>query len=353
MLRDWLRRLTWVDLFLVALRIAVLLLVSTGAWGSLREARYSADHWTYFVGFGLTMGAIYALLALGFTMVYGILRLVNFAHGEVFMVGAFAAYFTAVPLSSSGLAAGMPLLAAAVMLACAMAVAAGVAVGVERIAYRPFRRAGGYAPLITAIGASFFLQYSARGMFGPRSRAFPEIAMLNGQVTIGAMSLPRVQVAVVLAAVLVMAGLWLIVVRTRMGKAMRAVSEDQHAAILMGIDPDRVVVFTFAVGGAIAGAAGLFYALTFKQVVFYMGFFLGVKGFAAAVLGGIGNIPGAMLGGFLLGLAESTGPALFLEGFGIDSPYQLRDVIAYAMLVMVLVFRPQGLLGERLAVKRA
>ena len=190
-------------------------------------------------------------------------------------------------------------------------------------------------------------------MFGAQNKAFPTIPMIDGIVQFAGFSVPRSQVVVVLAALVTMIALTLIVMRTKIGTAMRAVAEDKDAATLMGIDVDRVIVFTFALGGIMAGIAGLLYGLMFKQISFFMGFFLGVKGFGAAVLGGIGNIPGAMLGGFSLGLVESLGPALFLEGLGVEAPYQLRDAIAYTMLVMVLIFRPRGLLGERLSAARA
>jgi branched-chain amino acid transport system permease protein len=238
------------------------------------------------------------------------------------------------------------------ILAC-IVVSAGIAILGEHIAYRPFRRGRSLAPLISTLGLSFVLEYSARGMFGAQNKAFPSIAAVDGIVEFAGFSVPRVQIVVVLVALLTMVVLTLIVMRTRIGTAMRAVAEDKDAATLMGIDVDRVVVFTFALGGALAGIAGLLYGLVFKQISFFMGFFLGVKGFGAAVLGGIGNIPGAMLGGYALGLVESLGPALFLDGLGVEAPYQLRDAIAYTMLVMVLIFRPRGLLGERLSAARA
>ena len=299
------------------------------------------------------MGAIYALIALGYTMVYGILRMVNFAHGDVFMFGAYAACFALLGCSRGGLLQGDPVLSFAIALVTCVAVSAGLAVGAERIAYRPFRRGRGLAPLISTLGLSFVLEYSARGMFGAQNKSFPAMPGIDGSVSVLGFAVPRAQILVVGAALLSMVVLTLVVMRTRLGTAMRAVAEDKDAATLMGIDTDRVVVFTFALGGALAGIAGLLYGVVFKQISFFMGFFLGVKGFGAAVLGGIGNIPGAMLGGFALGLVESLGPAAFLEGLGTASPYQLRDAIAYTMLVMVLIFRPRGLLGERLSAARA
>ncbi len=352
-LRDWLRRATGVEWFLLALRLLVVAVVGTGFVAGLLHPRYGQEDWFSFLAFGLTIGAIYALIALGYTMVYGILRMVNFAHGDVFMVGAYASCFTLLACNRSGLLQSQPALSFGLAVVACVAVSGAVAVLAERIAYRPFRRGRSLAPLISTLGLSFVLEYSARGMFGAQNKSFPSMPAIDGLITFAGFSVPRSQVVVVLAALLTMIALTLIVMRTRIGTAMRAVAEDKDAATLMGIDVDRVIVFTFILGGAMAGIAGLLYGLVYKQISFFMGFFLGVKGFGAAVLGGIGNIPGAMLGGFALGLVESLGPALFLEGLGVDSPYQLRDAIAYTMLVMVLIFRPRGLLGERLSTARA
>jgi branched-chain amino acid transport system permease protein len=327
--------------------------VGTDFVAGLLHPRYGRAEWLSFLTFGLTIGAIYALIALGYTMVYGILRMVNFAHGDVFMFGAYASCFTLIASSRSGMLASHPVVSLALAILACIVVSAGIAILGEHIAYRPFRRGRSLAPLISTLGLSFVLEYSARGMFGAQNKAFPSIAAVDGIVEFAGFSVPRVQIVVVLVALLTMVVLTLIVMRTRIGTAMRAVAEDKDAATLMGIDVDRVVVFTFALGGALAGIAGLLYGLVFKQISFFMGFFLGVKGFGAAVLGGIGNIPGAMLGGYALGLVESLGPALFLDGLGVEAPYQLRDAIAYTMLVMVLIFRPRGLLGERLSAARA
>ena len=304
--------------------------------------------------FGLTIGSIYAQIALGYTMVYGVLRLINFAHGDIVMTGAFAGYFVATPLDRSGFLDSHPVLAMAAILAVAIVTSTSIAVLTERIAYRPFRRVVGLAPLICAIGVSFFLEQTFRGMFGSAVKSYPD--RRNGSArrsTSFGFNVPRVDVLVIGLALVFMAVLYLIVQRTRMGTAMRAVAEDGEAAALMGIDVNKVVVFTFVLGGAMAGIAGVFYAFVYKQVYFYMGFTPGIKAFGAAVLGGIGNIPGAMLGGFFLGMVESVGPTLFLDGIGIPAPYQLRDLIAFTLLIMVLIFRPQGMLGERMAKKRA
>ncbi|MBI3031078.1 MAG: branched-chain amino acid ABC transporter permease [Candidatus Rokubacteria bacterium] len=330
-----------------------MVLVAWGTVGTLAAATYSGETWIELFVFGLSQGSVYALIALGYTMVYGILRMINFAHGEVFMSGAYTAYFVAEALASTGALNRNPIPSLLAVLAVSMATSTLVALLLERIAYRPLWRAPRLVPLISAIGASFFLQYAFRGLYGSGFKAYPEAEILRGKWIIAGVSVLRSQAVVVVAAVLMMLGLYAFVMRTRTGTAMRAVSEDREVAALMGIDVDRVIVVTFAVGAAMAGAAGFLYALVFKQVHFFMGFVPGIKAFTAAVLGGIGNIPGAMLGGLFLGLFESVGPILILDGLGIVAPYQLKDVITFTMLVMVLIFRPSGILGERLAVKKA
>jgi branched-chain amino acid transport system permease protein len=239
------------------------------------------------------------------------------------------------------------------MILAAMAVAVVVALLVERTAYRPLRTAPRLVPLISAIGASFVLEYSFRGFFGPGIYAYPTVTVLDQNVPVAWLPMKWVDVLVIGAAVAMMAGLYTIVMRTKIGKAMRAVSEDKDTAALMGIDVNRIIVTTFALGAAMAGAAGVLYGLTFRQVYFFTGFIPGIKAFTAAVLGGIGNIPGAMLGGLFLGVIESIGPTLFLDGLNVPSPNQLKDVIAFTMLVLVLVFRPSGILGERITQKKA
>jgi branched-chain amino acid transport system permease protein len=235
----------------------------------------------------------------------------------------------------------------------AMLVSTTIAVLLERIAYRPLRRAPRLVPLITAIGASFFLQYTFLGLFGSGIKGYPEIEQLKGFWQIFGISILKTQAVVIVAAVVMLAGLYIFVQRTKTGKAMQAVSEDKDTAALMGIDVDQIIVVTFVVGGALAGAAGVMYALLFRQVYFFMGFIPGIKAFTAAVLGGIGNVVGAMLGGLFLGIAESLFPNLVLDGLGIPAPYQLKDALAFIMLVLVLIFRPTGILGERLAAKKA
>jgi branched-chain amino acid transport system permease protein len=346
-------RFTFVDVILWALRITVVVIVASGTIATLIKGRYTAAEWLDFVIFGVTIGSIYAQIALGYTMVYGVLRLINFAHGDVMMTGAFSGYFVAAGLQSTGFLNSHPVLAMAAVLAVAMLTSTTIAVLLERIAYRPFRRVGGAAPLICAIGASFFLQQTFRGLFGSSAQGYPDPAWQLSTLHFLGVAIPRVDIIVVIASLCAMFVLHLIIQRTRMGTAMRAVSEDPDAAALMGVDVTKVIVFTFILGGAMAGIAGVSYAMVYKQVNFFMGFTPGIKAFGAAVLGGIGSVPGAMFGGFFLGMVESVGPALFLDGFGIPAPYQLRDAIAYTLLIMVLIFRPHGILGERMKTKRA
>jgi branched-chain amino acid transport system permease protein len=332
---------------------AILALVVGGSIATLTAGRYTARHWFDFIVFGLAQGSIYALIALGYTMVYGILRMINFAHSEVFMSGPYTAYFVAAALVNAGWFDRYLAISLVSVFVVSMSTSALVAVLLERIAYRPLRNAPRLAPLITAIGASFFLQYTFRGLYGSGFKAYPPVGALEGQWFWGPFQIQQVQVVVILAAALMMAGLYLFVQYSRTGKAIRAVSEDKDAAALMGVNIDKIVMITFIIGGLSAGFAGVLYALMFKQVHFFMGFIPGIKAFTAAVLGGIGNIPGAMLGGVFLGLFESVGPILFLDGLGIRAPYQLKDAIAFVMLVLVLIFRPTGILGERMAQQKA
>lgn len=345
---------TWVDATINLLRIVIIVLVIVGAFNTLSSGRYTTDQWISLVIAGLAQGSIYALIALGYTLVYGILLMINFAHGEVFMGGAFSAVFLAEAFNRSGFLNSHPLLAIPILMIFAAIVSMCIAILLERIAYRPLRGSPRLVPLITAIGASFFLQYTFRGLYGSGFKAYPDVDILSGSFTLGTVTIPVAQVFVFVSAIVLMFGLYLLVERTKMGRAMRAVSENKEVAVLMGINIDRVIVFTFAVGGALAGAAGVINGLFRPQGVnFFMGFFPGIKAFTAAVLGGIGNVPGAMLGGLFLGVIEAIGPNLVLSGLGIPGANQLKDVIAFTMLVLVLIFRPQGILGERLTEKKA
>jgi branched-chain amino acid transport system permease protein len=340
------------DAFLWGLRVGAVVLIVVGSYNSLTSGRLTPESWQDLVVFGLSQGAVYALIALGYTMVYGVLRFINFAHGEVFMAGAMIGFFVADGLARTGLWQS-PIVVLPVVLIASMATSALVALGLERVAYRPLRGAPRLIPFITAIGASFFLQYAFAGLFGTDVKAWPPVSALQGAVIFLGVRILKVHSVVMIAAIVMMVGLYLFLGRTRTGKAMRAVSEDQETAQLMGIDVDRTIALVFAVGGALAGAGGFLWGLVFGEVFFFTGFFPGIKAFTAAVLGGIGNPVGAMLGGLTLGVVESVGPLLVLSGLGVPAAFQLKDLVAYMVLILVLIFRPTGLLGERLAQERA
>lgn len=343
-----------VDFIINILRIVIILLVVWGAGNTIASGRFTLAQYINLFVAGLAQGSIYALIALGYTLVYGILLMINFAHGEVFMAGAFTAVFMAEAMKRTGFLDAVPALAILLLIIFAGLVSAVVAILLERIAYRPLRNSPCLVPLITAIGASFFLQYTFRGLYGSAFKSYPTVSALQGAISIGDVSIPYVQVFVFLAALGLMGMLFALVERTKIGKAMRAVSEDKEVARLMGIDVDFIIMVTFGIGGFLAGAAGVINGIFRPQGVnFFMGFIPGIKAFTAAVLGGIGNVPGAMLGGLFLGVIEALGPNLVLAGLGIDGANQLKDVIAFTMLVLVLIFRPQGILGERLTEKKA
>jgi branched-chain amino acid transport system permease protein len=345
--------------FLWTFRIVVVLVVVVGSLLTLSQGKYSLDVWVDSLVDGASLGGIYALIALGYTMVYGILRMINFAHGEVFMIGAFAGYYTATLLNNLGFLNANPLASAIsilIMIAVAATAAVLVALLVERFAYRPLRGSPRLVLLIAAIGASFFLQYTMKGVVGVGVTVYPVVTALSQPVDLPVLSALRLlwsDVVVVGAAVLMMFGLYAFVMRSKLGTAIRAVSEDAPTASLMGIDVNRAIVMTFAIGAAMAGAAGVLYGLIFKSIFYWSGFVPGIKAFTAAVLGGIGNIPGAMIGGMFLGEVETVGPQLIFDGLGVPSPTNLKDVIAFTLLVLVLIFRPQGILGERLSRTRA
>jgi branched-chain amino acid transport system permease protein len=319
----------------------------------LNTGRYSLATWIDLTISGLALGGVYALIALGYTLVYGILRMINFAHSEVFMSGPFTATFMAQALISIGWWNKYPLLSLVLVMLVAAGVSASIAFLLERIAYRPLRGAPRLVPLITAIGASFFLQYTFRGLYGSGLKPYPEMDIFRGFWMLGSVRIFKTQAVAILGAVIMMLILYVIVQRTKLGKAMRSVSEDKEVSALMGINVDKVISSTFVLGGISAGIAGILYLLLFPVAHFFMGFFPGLKAFTAAVLGGIGNVPGAFLGAMLLGLLESVGPSLFLNGLGIPAASQLKDAIAFTILVFILIFRPSGLLGERLAQTKA
>jgi branched-chain amino acid transport system permease protein len=301
---------------------------------------------------GILLGFMYALIALGYTMVYGVLQFINFAHSEIFIVGAFVGVEILLGLRSAGLLEGVPwpLLLLLILLA-GMAVSAVLAVTVERIAYRPLRNAPRLIPLISAIGISFFLQDAIRLVESLWRNAFnlvyPTIEPLNVRFELTATMDVSVKSLVVIAAALAM--LWAlnaVVNRTKVGTAIRAVAEDQAAASLMGVNVNRIISLTFFIGGAMGGAAGVLFGVQYGLINPYTGFIPGLKAFTAAVLGGIGNIPGAMLGGLVLGLLEALAASYLslLTGGAFGAEY--KDIFAFSVLILILIFRPKGLLGE-------
>lgn len=304
---------------------------------------------------GLMTGSLYALVALGYTMVYGILRIINFAHGDVLMIGALVG-LSVIRL----LQAAFPALAPVLVLLCAtlvaMAFCAVLAVVIERVAYRRLRHAPRLAPLISGIGVSLLLQTLAMLVWTRNPQMFPQLLPLEPiEVLAGASEHPAITNATALTtiaiALSVMLALLVLVERTRFGRAMRAVAENPQVASLMGISPNRIIVITFAIGGALAALAGIMMASNYGSAHFYMGFLPGIKAFTAAVLGGIGNLKGAMLGGLLLGLIEALGTGYLGAATNGVFGSNYQDVFAFIVLIAVLVFRPSGLLGERLATR--
>jgi branched-chain amino acid transport system permease protein len=296
---------------------------------------------------GLVLGSVYALVALGYTMVYGILQLINFAHGEILMIGAMVA-LSVVLYSQKNFPGLSPALLLFLATAIAIPICIAVSLFIERVAYRPLRNAPRLAPLITAIGLSIILQTLAMIIWSPNPRVFPNL-LPNDPIHIGPAVLAPKQVLILIVSTLLMAGLILLVNKTKLGRAMRATSENPRIAGLMGVNANSVIAATFAIGAALAAVAGVLVGMNYNIVQFTMGFMPGLKAFTAAVLGGIGNIGGAMLGGLLLGIIESLGAGYIgdLTGGFLGSQYQ--DIFAFAVLITVLVFRPSGLMGERVA----
>jgi branched-chain amino acid transport system permease protein len=296
---------------------------------------------------GLVLGSMYALIALGYTMVYGVLNLINFAHGEVLMIGAMAG-LTILKMVNNA-APGLPgIVKLLIAIAGAIPVCVLVNILIERIAYRRLRNAPRLAPLITAIGVSILLQTIAMMVWGRNPLPFPQVMPSESLNLMGALITPTQVMLLVLAAVCMIA-LVLLVEKTKMGRAMRATAENPRIAGLMGVDANRVIVFTFAIGATLAAVAGVMWGANYSSAQFAMGFVPGLKAFSAAVLGGIGNIYGAMLGGILLGLIESLGAGYIgdLTGGFLGSNYQ--DIFAFIVLIIVLTLRPSGLMGERVA----
>jgi branched-chain amino acid transport system permease protein len=296
---------------------------------------------------GLVLGSLYSLIALGYTMVYGILNLINFAHGDVLMIGALTAWWVITVLMKM-----YPEMPGVALLMIGMGVAIPVCIVVslviERIAYRPLRNAPRLAPLITAIGVSIILQTVAMLIWGRNYLTFPAL-LPNDPIVVAGATVTVTKIMIIVLSAVIMIGLMLLVNRTKLGRAMRATSENPRVAGLMGVNPNSVIAVTFAIGAALAAVAGVMIAANYSVAHFYMGFLPGLKAFTAAVLGGIGNIPGAMVGGLLLGLIESLGAGYIgqLTGGVLGSHYQ--DVFAFIVLCAVLILRPSGLLGERVA----
>jgi branched-chain amino acid transport system permease protein len=289
---------------------------------------------------GLTLGSVYALIALGYTLVYGILKLLNFAHGDVFMIGAFIGFGVLTSLGGA-LDPRVPVWALITLMFLAAMIGSGfLNVAVERFAYRPLRNAPRIAPLISALGVSFFLQNSALLLFSSNFRSYDTFNLIDPVRGIhqGPLNISITRILTIVSAFALMVVLSLFVGRTRVGKAMRATSFDREAASMMGIDVDRVIMVTFFLSGALAGAAGVMFGLVFSQIYHLMGFFAGLKGFTAAVIGGIGSIPGAMLGGLLIGLAEAYTAGYWTSTF--------QDLVVFSMLIVVMLVRPRGLLGR-------
>lgn len=296
---------------------------------------------------GLVLGSVYALVALGYTMVYGILQLINFAHGEVLMVGAMTAVTVVNLLQKSAPGIPGPILLI-IGIGCAIPVCVALSLVIERVAYRPLRNAPRLAPLITAIGASIVIQTLAMMIWKPNPIVFPDLLSTEPIELGGALLAPKQALILVVSAVM-MGGLLLLVYRTRLGRAMRATAENPRIAALMGVDANRVIALTFAIGAALAAVAGVLVAMNYNIAQFAMGFMPGLKAFTAAVLGGIGNLAGAVVGGLLLGIIESLGAGYIgdLTGGFLGSHYQ--DIFAFVVLIGVLLLRPSGLLGERVA----
>jgi branched-chain amino acid transport system permease protein len=289
---------------------------------------------------GVATGALYALVALGFSMVYGVLKLLNFAHGDLYMIGAFTGFFVIQWFGGAG-SLGIPAwLLVLIMLVLAGGLSGGLGVAIERFAYRPLRDAPRIAPLITAIGVSFVLENSVLLLFGGQTRVYntPEFISLSSGISVGSVTISSVQIMVIVLGAALMIGLRQLVSSTKLGRQMRAVAADREAAEMLGINVNLTIAMTFFIGSALAGVAGVMAGLMFNQVTNVIGFLVGLKAFTAAVVGGIGSLPGAMLGGLLIGIAES-----FITGY-ISSTY--TNLIVFGLLIAVMLARPSGLLGR-------
>ena len=356
-------RRTGVDWFLTVLRVAVIGVVAVGILAFIAQeidtdnpfARWANPDATGLTGAqfrgliisGVAQGCMYGLIALGYSMVYGVLGFINFAHGEVFMVGAMTGMITSNKLADAGLWESNFMGCLVFIVIVSMIVCTLVAVVMERVAYRPLRGSPRLIPLITSIGVSFFIQNASIVLLGPAAKSYPDVPdWLKDKH--GLLQIEGAKVLVIVVAGLSMLVLWYLVEHTKGGKAMRAVAEDAEIAALMGINVNRTIVKVFAVGGAMAGLAGILWGILFRSVIHSTGFLPGIKAFSAAVVGGIGHLGGAMAGGISIGVAESVGPLLILEPLGVSGVSQLRDAVAFAVLIGVLLLRPAGIFGERL-----
>lgn len=400
-----LSRLNGVDSFLFAVKLGSAFVILWGLLGYIvlasRGDALTAELLRDLVVSGVAQGSLYGLLALGYSMVYGVLGFINFAHGEVFMSGAIVGFFVGDALFVNGVWESNFLVSILIVLVVAVFTSTLVAVVIERVAYRPLRNAPRLIPLITSIGVSFFIQNAVLGLTGPNIKSYAPVPQwLRDRTSFGFFDIERTKLVVIIVAAASMVGLYQFVTRTRTGRAMRAVAEDKEIAALMGVNVDRTIVTTFAVGGAVAGVAAVLFAMLFRGVNHVTGFLPGIKAFTAAVLGGIGNMVGAMVGGLALGVFESVGPQTILFGLRWEIPlalglvllvagaltvgfafaternalflpggvgvlggiagllswsqtipglFQIKDVVAFYALFLVLIFRPAGLLGERLA----
>jgi branched-chain amino acid transport system permease protein len=362
--RTWKKPTTGVDWFLAILKIALISVVVVGLLAFVGQqidpdnffasavnkdaTRLSWEAIKDLVVSGLSQGAMYGLIALGYSMVYGVLGFINFAHGEVFMVGAMTGMITSNKLADGGLWESNFVLAIFIAIVVSVVCSTMTAVVMERVAYRRLRGSPRLIPLITSIGVSFFIQYTSALLLGPGAKSYPRLpAWLRDEVAF--LGIEGKKIVVLVVAAIAMGSLWYLVERTKTGKAMRAVAEDKEIASLMGIDVDRTIVTTFAVGGAMAGVAGILWGILFGSVTEFTGFLPGIKAFSAAVVGGIGNLGGAMAGGLTLGSSESLAPQMVLEPLGVTGHTQLKDAVAFLVLIFVLLVRPTGLFGERLS----
>lgn len=363
------RGTTGVDLFLTLIKAMLLGIIALGLlafiwqqidsqnvfarWANPDATGLTAQQFSGLVIAGFTQGAMYGLIALGYSMVYGVLGFINFAHGEIFMLGAMSGWITSSKLFEAGLWEDAFIPSLIFVVVVSICVSTITAVVVERVAYRPLRGSPRLIPLITSIGVSFFLQNVSVLLLGPGAKGYPALPeWLSKKRNLFWTELLRVEgtkLLVLLVAAISMIGLWYLVERTKTGKAMRAVAEDKEIASLMGINVNRTIVTTFAVGGAMAGIAGILWGLLFRSVIHTTGFLPGIKAFTAAVVGGVGNLGGAMAGGLTLGTAEAVAPLVLLEPLGVDGVSQLRDAVAFTLLILVLLIKPTGLFGERLS----